>query len=181
MRLEVNQPANRAGDQVNDPGATFQVQGYGGHYCAVPRRTEPGVAACSFIMSGLRMFDIRDPYHPREIAYANFPTNPTKPGELASSFAMSAPAFAPERGEVWYADGNSGFYNLHITNGVWPFRTAGTAPAQATTVAATGNERPGIAGTQLPATGGSAPAGIGVVALAGGIGLQRMRRRLARC
>ena len=123
MRLEVNQPANRAGDQVNDPGATFQVQGYGGHYCAVPSRTEPGVAACSFIMSGLRMFDIRDPYHPREIAYANFPTNPTKPGELASSFAMSAPAFAPGRGEVWYADGNSGFYNLHITNGVWPSLT----------------------------------------------------------
>src|SRR2546422_1014324 len=109
MRLEVNQPANRAGDEVNDPGANFPVQGYAGHYCAVPSRTEPGVAACSFIMSGLRMFDIRDPYHPREIAYGNFPTNPTKAGELASSFAMSAPAFAPERGEVWYADGNSGF------------------------------------------------------------------------
>src|SRR5436309_1143695 len=150
MRLEVNQPANRAGDEVNDPGATFQVQGYAGHYCAVPSRKEPGVGACSFIMSGLRMFDIRDPYHPREIAYANFPTNPTKAGELASSFAMSAPAFAPERGEVWYADGNSGFYNLHITNGVWPFRTAGTAPAQAKpAVPATGNERPHGAGPQL--------------------------------
>ena len=180
MRLEVNQPANRAGDEVNDPGANFPVQGYAGHYCAVPSRTEPGVAACSFIMSGLRMFDIRDPYHPREIAYANFPTNPTKPGEPASSFAMSAPAFAPERGEVWYADGNSGFYNLHISNGVWPFRTAATAPAQAkTAVPATGNERPHGAGPQLPATG-SAPAGIAVVALAAGIALQRMRRWLAR-
>ena len=179
MRLEVNQPANRAGDEVNDPGATFQVQGYAGHYCAVPSRKEPGVGACSFIMSGLRMFDIRDPYHPREIAYANFPTNPTKAGELASSFAMSAPAFAPERGEVWYADGNSGFYNLHITNGAWPFQTAGTAPAQAkTAVPATGNERPHGAGRQLPATG-SASAGIAVVALAAGMGLHRMRRRLA--
>src|SRR3989440_119309 len=84
MRLEVDQPANRAGDEKNDPGANFPVQGYAGHYCSVPSRADPGVVACSFIMSGMRMFDIRDPYHPRAIAYANFPTNPTKPGELAS-------------------------------------------------------------------------------------------------
>src|SRR5438270_9617369 len=86
LRLEVNQPEDRAGDQKNDPGASFQVQGYAGHYCSVPSRAEPGVVACSFIVSGLRMFDIRDPYHPHEIAYANFPTNATKPGEPASSF-----------------------------------------------------------------------------------------------
>jgi hypothetical protein len=35
---------------------------------------------------------------------------------------MSAPAFVPERGEIWYADGNSGFYNVRITNGMWPFK-----------------------------------------------------------
>ncbi|MCU1451619.1 MAG: hypothetical protein JWP02_3789, partial [Acidimicrobiales bacterium] len=69
MRLEVNQPANRATDQKDDPGAAFVVQGYAGHYCSVPSRVEPGVVACSFIVSGLRMFDIRDPYHPKEIAY----------------------------------------------------------------------------------------------------------------
>jgi hypothetical protein len=67
-------------------------------------------------MSGLRVFDIRDPYHPHEIAYANFPTNATKPGEPASSFAMSAPAFDSARGEIWYADGNSGFYVVRLTN-----------------------------------------------------------------
>src|SRR5439155_15107950 len=169
MRLEVDQPANRAGDQVNDPGATFPVQGYAGHYCAVPSRTDPGVTACSFIMSGLRMFDIRDPYHPRELAYANFPTNETKPGEPASSFAMSAPTFVPERAEVLYADGNSGFYNLHITNGVWPFRTQGaTAAAQPAAVAAAkaarspqpnGGGPPAAVGAQLAATGGSTPVG----------------------
>src|SRR5205807_3216861 len=156
MRLEVNQPANRAGDQKNDPGAAFQVQGYAGHYCAVPSRTDPGVTACSFIMSGLRMFDIRDPYHPREIAYANFPTNATKPGEPASSFAMSAPTFVPERGEVWYADGNSGFYNLHITNGVWPFRTQGaTAAAQPPAVAAAKAAKPQPNAGGQPSVAGS--------------------------
>jgi hypothetical protein len=85
----------------------------------VPKRDDPGVVACSFIMSGMRMFDIHDPLHPKEIAYANFPVGSTSPEQPASAFAMSAPAFAPERNEVWYADGNSGFYALRITNGAW--------------------------------------------------------------
>jgi len=33
--------------------------------------------------------------------------------------AMSAPAFVPERKEIWYSDGNSGFHSVRITNGVW--------------------------------------------------------------
>ena len=189
MRLEVDQPANRAGDEVNDPGATFPVQGYAGHYCAVPSRTDPGITACSFIMSGLRVFDIRDPYHPREIAYANFPTNATKPGEAASSFAMSAPTFDPARAEIWYADGNSGFYNLHFTNGVWPFTTAGTAAAKPATVQAaktarapqpsSGNAPPAAVGAQLAVTGGSVPVAPGGAALVGGFVLLGLRRRLA--
>jgi hypothetical protein len=31
---------------------------------------------------------------------------------------MSSPSFAPERNEVWYTDGNSGFYNVRLNN--WP-------------------------------------------------------------
>jgi hypothetical protein len=76
----------------------------------------PTIVACSFILSGLRVFDIRDPQKPREIAYFNQPapiTTPLKSG----AYAMSAPAFAPERNEIWYSDGNSGFYNVRLTNG----------------------------------------------------------------
>jgi hypothetical protein len=32
---------------------------------------------------------------------------------------MSSPSFVPERGEIWYSDGNSGFYDVRLTNGVW--------------------------------------------------------------
>src|SRR5207245_6937239 len=71
IRLEVNSAASRAGDERNDPQATNGLQGYAAHYCSVPTRDEPGVVACSFILSGLRVFDIRDPYHPKEIAYSN--------------------------------------------------------------------------------------------------------------
>ncbi|HSP37170.1 MAG TPA: hypothetical protein VLR26_05410 [Frankiaceae bacterium] len=118
MRLAVNQPAARATDQQNDPGAQYGVQGYAGHYCAVPRQTDPGIVACSFILSGMRVFDIHDPLHPREIAYFNKPAPNTAP-LTSGAYAMSAPSFDPARRQVWFADGNSGFYAVRLTNGVW--------------------------------------------------------------
>jgi len=33
---------------------------------------------------------------------------------------MSSPAFAPERNEIWYSEGRSGFYAVRLTNGAWP-------------------------------------------------------------
>jgi hypothetical protein len=114
IRLEVNQPENRA-KIANDPGAQSPVQGYAGHYCNVPRRAEPGIFACSFIASGLRVFDIRDPQQPKEIAYFVAPAAPSPGTGERSNYAMSQPAFAPERDEVWYTDGNSGFYALRLS------------------------------------------------------------------
>jgi hypothetical protein len=119
LRLEVHQPAARASDQKNDPGAALDVpQGYAAHYCAVPREVEPGIVACSMILSGLRVFDIRDPLHPREIAYFNKPAPNTLP-LTSGSYAMSAPSFDIKRHEVWFADGDSGFYVVKLTNGAW--------------------------------------------------------------
>jgi hypothetical protein len=114
IRLEVHSPKARAGKQASDPGASNTV-GYSGHYCAVPRPVDPKIVACSFLLSGLRVFDIRDPRHPREIAYFN---PPGKRGLIYTTY--SAPAFSPGREEVWYTDGNYGFYAVRVTNGVWP-------------------------------------------------------------
>jgi hypothetical protein len=33
---------------------------------------------------------------------------------------MSAPTFDVDRRQVWFADGDSGFYAVRLTNGVWP-------------------------------------------------------------
>ena len=176
IRLEVNQPEAQAGPQRSDPGADSSLAGYAAHYCNVPRYSDPGIVACSFILSGLRVFDIRDPYHPREIAYFNKPVNPTMPGDLPSSYAMSAPTFVPERGEIWYVDGNSGFYALRATNGVWPFGSAGSgAAAPAPRVKSGGTDRP------LPATGTSAPmlAAVMLLTAAAALGLWRARPRSA--
>jgi hypothetical protein len=122
LRLEVNEPEARAGEQKNDPQAQNGLQGYAGHYCAVPSRVDPEIVACSFILSGLRVFDIRDPYRPKEIAYYNAPVPVSATSRESGAYAMSAPAFVPERSEIWYTDGNSGFHVVRLTNGVWPRR-----------------------------------------------------------
>ncbi len=119
LRLEVNQRSARASDQKDDPGAQFGVQGYAGHYCSVPRAADPGIVACSFILSGLRVFDISNPLKPREIAYFNKPAPNLLP-LTSGAYAMSAPAFDIARKQIWFTDGNSGFYSVQLTNGAWP-------------------------------------------------------------
>jgi hypothetical protein len=120
MRLAVWERRARA-DQAADPGASSGTQGYAAHYCAVPQRIEPGIVACSTIASGMRVFDIRDPLHPREVAYANHPAvNAADPAKSGGGYAMSAPAFVPERREIWYADANSGFWVERLSAAAWP-------------------------------------------------------------
>ena len=120
LRLEVHQKENFEA-QKDDNGAQNPVQGYAGHYCNVPTRVDPTIVACSMILSGLRVFDIRDPAHPREIAYFNAPVTPRilPPGGVnppPSNWAMSSPSFVAERNEIWYSDGLSGFYAVRLTN-----------------------------------------------------------------
>ncbi len=136
LRLEVHQPENFA-TTAGDNGANNPVQGYAGHYCNVPSRVDPPIAACSMILSGLRVFDIRNPHNPREVAYFNAPVDPRiVPGAgivpEASNWAMSSPSFVPERKEIWYSDGLSGFYNVRVTNGVWDPEGGSAAPTQTT-------------------------------------------------
>ena len=120
LRLAVHQPANRAAI-ANDPGAFNPAGGYAGHYCNVPSKVDPTIVACSMILSGLRIFDIRDPANPVEVAYFNAPVNPrlVPLPAPASNWPMSSPAFVPERKEIWYTDGYSGFYAVKVTNGAW--------------------------------------------------------------
>src|SRR5207253_6642061 len=54
VRLEVDRSVNRAA-LANDPGTSSPVGGYASHYCAAPRRDDPGIVACSYILSGLRV------------------------------------------------------------------------------------------------------------------------------
>jgi hypothetical protein len=122
LRLKVNQPGPHH-EARGDPGALSPVQGYAAHYCDIPTPRDPQVVACSFIASGLRVFDISDLKKPREIGYFVAPTKPRiENGFMASDFAMAKPAFAPGR-QIWYSDGATGFYNVRVDKRVWPGAT----------------------------------------------------------
>ena len=119
LRLQVNQPREHH-QASGDPGSTNPLQGYAAHYCNIPTRSDPLVVACSFISSGLRVFDISDLRRPREIAYYVAPTrSEPENGFSPSDFAMSKPAFAPGR-QIWFSDGPTGFYAVRVAKRVWP-------------------------------------------------------------
>jgi hypothetical protein len=124
LRLDVHQPEHF--DEIaDDPQAFFPIQGYAGHYCSLPTRVDPVIAACSMILSGLRVYDITDLDAPVEIAYFNAPIKPRDLSDVggtfeASNWAMSMPAWVPERNEVWYSDGFQGFFAVRIAEEVWP-------------------------------------------------------------
>ena len=121
MRLQVHQPSVHNGEQRLDPGASVPVQGYAAHYCSVPYRKDPQIVACSMILSGLRLFDISDLENPVEVGYFNRPVLPgsrTLNPTAAGGFAMSQPAWDLARKQVWYSDGNSGFYVVGLRGGV---------------------------------------------------------------
>jgi RTX calcium-binding nonapeptide repeat (4 copies)/LVIVD repeat len=188
LRLQVNQPADHE-EAANDPGASSPVQGYAAHYCNVPSRVDPLVVACSFIASGLRVFDISDLNDPKEIAYFVAPSTPRMENRFdGSNFAMSQPVFAPGR-QVWYTDGGSGFYNLRVDESVWPSRAAGRCAGRKATVVGT-NGKDKLRGTRkkdvISAGGGNDKVrgrkgndlicgGNGRDRLAGGAGKDRIR------
>ncbi len=122
LRLAVHQLANRDGPQQNDPGARNPISGYAAHYCSAPRRTNPGIVACSMIGSGLRIFDVRNPVKPREVGYFN---RPSLPGERLNSVdggasAMSAPAWDLKRRLVFYTDSYQGLFAVRLAKKIVP-------------------------------------------------------------
>jgi hypothetical protein len=124
LRLAVNQPAAHREAEAVDPGARQPLIGYSAHYCGLPSIEDPLVVACSFIASGLRVFDISNLEHPKEIAY-HVPA--AKPDAVtfgdASAFAMSQPTIVPARREVWYSDATTGLHVLRVDRAVWPTPT----------------------------------------------------------
>jgi hypothetical protein len=124
LRLQVHQADIRKANpsMEDDPGVNTPfsfAQDYTGHFCNVPTLVDPPIVACSMAVSGLRIFNIEDPYHPYEAAYFTAPVQ-TRAFPEGSNWAYSMPAFVPERKEVWYSEAYTGFYAVKITNGAWP-------------------------------------------------------------
>ncbi|WP_157003119.1 LVIVD repeat-containing protein [Ralstonia sp. A12] len=121
--------------EANDPKNCSLVEGeidsgyglaYDSHMCSVDNRDEATTLVCSHFLSGIRVFDIRDPANLKEIAYYNPPsvTGPGKPipwcGAISTLDALT--------GRLYSACGGIGVLSLKFAHSVWPF-TGSTTPA----------------------------------------------------
>ncbi len=136
LRTEIQLPANagRAREsagfgKTTSPLTPFDAFGYNSHYCSVDRRADPTILACSTFESGLRVFDIRVPTHPRELAYLNpggdrsvHPASQRTGG--TSAYTTARPTIRADRGEIWFTDQDRGLIAARFTAGTWPFRVA---------------------------------------------------------
>ena len=64
LMLEVHDPANCAAVLDDSTNPLFW---YDSHYCTVDNPHDAKLAACAYFQAGVRVFDIRDPHHPKEI------------------------------------------------------------------------------------------------------------------
>ena len=69
IMLEVHDPRNCASFLKEPPEVGGGILDYSTERCAVDRPNNPTLAACGSRGTGTRIYDIRDPLHPAEIAY----------------------------------------------------------------------------------------------------------------
>jgi len=77
-RVALETHAAKACSMVQPDVVGLSIFTYGSHYCSVDNKQNATTLACGYFNSGIRVFDIRDPIRPREIAYYN-PAGTTTP------------------------------------------------------------------------------------------------------
>jgi hypothetical protein len=142
LALEVHNPANCA--QVLPDLVGLSIFTYGSHYCSVDNKHHATTLVCGYFNSGIRVFDIRDPRRPKEIAYYN-PAGETtvSPGSNhGGNFVPGGPDWCSAQAHLHIADGHgrqgtlwttcqdNGLLMLKFENGVWPFEDSSTPPGQ---------------------------------------------------
>jgi hypothetical protein len=143
LQLEVSDPAN-CQQQVNEtppdscpggpcPGTNLPPESgsinYSEERCVPDNQMNATMIACSFQNAGLRVFDIHDPYHPREIAYYKPPAVRTEARPGSGSWAPGVDRTVDKVAgwarwrrvgndwELWFASDGNGFQIVRFENG----------------------------------------------------------------
>jgi hypothetical protein len=137
LMLEIHDPANCDATLADVEGTgIFQ---YDAHYCTADDPADTTAVACGHFQSGIRVFDVRDPTAPKEIAYFNPPAQEGRNGtitgshhdqrengttKLTADWCSANVRFrrTATGGELWTSCQDNGFLLLRFTNGAWPFR-----------------------------------------------------------
>ena len=137
LMLEVNNPANCS--KVLPDLAGLSSFTYGSHYCSVDNRHHATTLVCGYFSSGIRVFDIRDPLRPREIAYYN-PAGTTTPSpgsnhNRVGGWVAGGPDWCSaqvhldaKKATLWSTCQDNGVLMLKFRKGVWPFEDSRTPP-----------------------------------------------------
>jgi hypothetical protein len=137
VMLEIHNPANCA--KVTPDLVGLSIFTYGTHYCSVDNKHHATTLVCGMFNSGIRVFDIRDPRRPKEIAYFN-PVGATTVSSgsnhlLLNNFVPGGPDWCSAQahldannGTLWTTCQDNGVLALKFRNGVWPFPESSTPP-----------------------------------------------------
>ena len=128
LKLEVHLPQHEAATQPEwQANGGLPIFTYDGHYCSVDRYSEPTALACGYFESGIRVFDIRDPHEPKEIAYYNPPAITDEPLPASSHFGdhtadrcAAQVRLLPSARQLWTQCQDNEFLSLEFTNGAYP-------------------------------------------------------------
>jgi hypothetical protein len=140
LTLQTDDPANwkTAVHEVIAGGQT--VFSYDSHYCAIDTPVNATALACGYFNSGVRVFDIRNPAQPKEVAYYDPPSAEAKMKDLAGSehsqtesgaklsnglsadWCASQSRFYESGGThyLWIQCQDNGFQVLKFTNNTYP-------------------------------------------------------------
>jgi hypothetical protein len=116
--LEVDLPEHCA--EVTGEGG-FNGLGYSVHHCSPDRLYNPTILACDYFGAGMRVTDIRDPYHPVEIGYYN-------PGTTLVVGSGARPVVLAERGLILFVNDVQGLFITRFENKTWPFKGSARCP-----------------------------------------------------
>jgi hypothetical protein len=98
---------------------------YDDHYCTPDRLHDPTILACTQFLSGLRVYDIRDPLRPKELAYYNMGISPV---DHAGDMTVARPVIRTDLAQIWWVSNLSGFHVVQFEKDVWPFHDSPRCP-----------------------------------------------------
>ena len=105
--LEINQPENCPAQL--DSGVDAST-----HYHTVDREDRTNFVMASMWNAGLRVFDVRDPERPVEVAYFNPGDVSADPDTVLLDQAWGHARYVPETGHIWFATAAGGFWVVEL-------------------------------------------------------------------
>ena len=138
LMLETHDPKNCG--QVIPDIAGLSIFTYGSHYCSIDNRDNATALACSYFNSGVRVFDIRDPVRPKEIAYFNPPSTTSQAGSSHAVFGQwkaGGPDWCASRLDFDFTKKqlitmcqDNGLVILQFAQNTWPFSQSTASTSQ---------------------------------------------------